>query len=302
MKRSIHQVAIIFTLIVILIGSLLINQLKEETELKNNIALNEQIQQQKEETLTETTIEETTVVEKIDFNSLLAETTSPTLAQDITQLIKEQYNDSYLKAQDDIVNTLKEQKLDIENTGYLFLPEHPSNYTDSKVEQIDIPLILQKNKKWRSLSYGTNTTKELGENGCAIVSLSMIESYYQNRIVEPNEILNWSQNDYYVHNEGTSWQIFYDFAIEHGYQFENFGPNFYDAMEALNQNRIVIVSVQPGHFTEVGHILLIRGYDSENRKVYVNDPNDNAEKMFSIQGIDEDILLEDSLNFWTLYK
>lgn len=148
MKRSIHQVAIIFTLIVILIGSLLINQLKEETELKNNIALNEQIQQQKEETLTETTIEETTVVEKIDFNSLLAETTSPTLAQDITQLIKEQYNDSYLKAQDDIVNTLKEQKLDIENTGYLFLPEHPSNYTDSKVEQIDIPLILQKNKKW----------------------------------------------------------------------------------------------------------------------------------------------------------
>lgn len=130
----------------------------------------------------------------------------------------------------------------------------------------------------------------------------MIESYYQNRIVEPNEILNWSQNDYYVHNEGTSWQIFYDFAIEHGYQFENFGSNFYDAMEALNQNRIVIVSVQPGHFTEVGHILLIRGYDSENRKVYVNDPNDNAEKMFSIQGIDEDILLEDSLNFWTLYK
>ena len=95
MKRSIHQVAIIFTLIVILIGSLLINQLKEETELKNNIALNEQIQQQKEETLTETTIEETTVVEKIDFNSLLAETTSPTLAQDITQFIKEQYNDSY---------------------------------------------------------------------------------------------------------------------------------------------------------------------------------------------------------------
>ncbi|MBF6979076.1 C39 family peptidase [Aerococcaceae bacterium zg-BR22] len=297
MQRKMHRSMIILTLILILFSLISINFLKEESEqqLQSNL-----------ETTTQTTdaltTEQTTVA---DINHTFADILNGSnlhdkrLADKVSAFIKENYR-SYFHAQDDIVSALKSTNTDIEESGFLFLPKHPAQETDAATEQLDIPLLLQKDAKWRALSYGTNTTNQLGENGCAIVSLAMVDSYYQKRLIKPEEIIKWSGNNYYIHNQGTSWQIFYDFASTHGYQFENFGSNFYEAMQALQQGKVIVASVSPGFFTEVGHILLIRGYDG--KKVYVNDPNDNAKKMFSLQGIDASIFLKEGLNYWAIYR
>ena len=68
-------------------------------------------------------------------------------------------------------------------------------------------------------------------------------------------------------------------------------------MQALNEGQVVIASVSPGFFTEVGHIIVIRGY--QNGFVYVNDPNDDIEKMHSLQAIPESTLIEEGINYWS---
>ena len=248
-----------------------------------------------------TTIQET---QEENFDTLTsivqANLSKPEQVQYVQAMINEQYQNQYLENKNDFIDLMDDANLNIEEDSHLFLPKNPAQYTQSSRTQLDVPLLLQKDQNWRTTPYGSNDTNQLGENGCAILTLAMIDSYYKNTIVEPKEILKWSGDQFYVHNQGTSWMIFHNFADYFGYQFENFGNNFYQAMAALDQGRVVIASVNPGYFTSVGHILVIRGYD--NHQVYVNDPNDDVNKMFSLQGIDESIFLAEGINYWTIYK
>lgn len=256
------------------------------------------------ESSTENTLRQTelvTVKEK-DFDKLLTSYTnsSEDISSQVHEIVETEYQNNLLAAQRDIVSAIKETNLKIEDLGAVFLPEHPALEANlSNVDQIDVPLLLQKDPEWRELKYGSNTTEQLGENGCAIVSLAMVHASNSGKDVVPQDILDWSKETYYVHDAGTSWTIFYDFAQHFGYTMFNFGSDFHSAMEAVQEGKIIVASVEPGYFTETGHILVIRGY--ENGKVYVNDPNDDPSKMFSLQGIDENIFLEDGLNYWTFY-
>ncbi|XJS10624.1 C39 family peptidase [Aerococcaceae bacterium WGS1372] len=231
------------------------------------------------------------------------EATDPQIQASIANMVQDEFGSDLIDSQGDILSAIQSNNLDVEELGYLFLPEHPAKLTaSSATNQIDVPLYLQKDAKWRTTKYGSNTTQQLGENGCAILSLAMVHATYEGRGVDPEEILNWSKENYWVDNAGTSWQIFYDFALEFGYDFYNYGNGFYSAMNAVNDGELVIASVKPGYFTSVGHIIVIRGYDYDTGMVYVNDPNDDAEKMYSIQGIDESILLAEGVNYWSLSK
>lgn len=219
----------------------------------------------------------------------------------IDKINKQHFQDKLIDSQDEILAAINKNNLDVEDLGYLFLPDQPSHYPEiSDIKQIDIPLILQKDAKWRSIPYGNTTTRQLGENGCAIVSLAMVHSALSKSEKTPQDILDWSKQHYYVANQGTSWEIFHEFAQEFNYQFYNFGNDFYTAMQAVQDGDIIIASVNPGYFTETGHILVIRGY--QDGRVYVNDPNDDPLKMFSIQGIDEDIFLTEGVNYWSFSK
>lgn len=233
-----------------------------------------------------------------EFTNILAnENDSKKSAQAIQALIQANYHSNYLAAQDDILAAISNQSLDAETMGGVFLPKEPANYTQSTQKQLDAPLILQKDPQWGKLHYGSNGTESIAENGCAIVSLAMVDSFLKSKEVTPQDVLNWSKQEYYVHNQGTSWTIFSDYAQAHQINFFNHGDNFYEAMQAVQNGDIAIASVAKGYFTEVGHILVIRGY--ENGNVYVNDPNDDPTKMFSVQPIPESVFLEEGLNYWT---
>ncbi|MBG9981320.1 C39 family peptidase [Facklamia sp. DSM 111018] len=269
-------------------------QISEESsdpdeELNSNHAIPNQAPQIKEDNFL-------ALLENVDI-----EQDSPAdLSDSIQDILQTRYNNDLLDAQKDIVQAIESENLNPETMGDYFLPTKPAEYTNDNDDQLNVPLYLQNSPQWGELHYGSNGSQSLAENGCAIVSLAMMDSYLSNKKIDPKDVLDWAGQDYYVDNEGTSWQIFHEYAVDHGLTFENHGNDFHSAITALQNDQIVIASVEPGYFTEVGHILVIRGYKDGN--VYVNDPNDDPEKMYSIQAIPEQVFLEEGVNYWSYSK
>ncbi len=285
----------------------------------------EMTQTTSQELVTQSTLSTETVVESADQTSLQDESepesieyneeTLTTLLNEVNpkessgfQIVQNATNEllqtqDFKDIQSHILQALSANSMDITVEGSSFLPKFPAQYTSAAngTKQLNIPLIIQTSPKWGSLPYGNTGSKQLYENGCAIVTLAMTQSYLDNRNVTPKDVLDWSGDRYYT-PDGTSWQIFEDFTIQYGYQLENFGNNFQSAMEASNEGKLIIASVGEGFFTEVGHFVIIRGYDSVEGLVYLNDANDNPEKAHSLQGIDESILINEGLNYWAITR
>lgn len=164
-------------------------------------------------------------------------------------------------------------------------------------ENFTMPLILQNDPKWADKTYGTGEDENtMAINGCAIVSLAMILSYWQEETVTPLEILDWAGNDYFVTGQGTSWQIFEDFAHEYGLNYYGLS-SYYEAKEVVKSGKPVVVSVRPGTFTEVGHIMVLEMNDQG--EVVVFDPNDDPEKNHYQVEFDDEVFIDESLAFWS---
>lgn len=168
--------------------------------------------------------------------------------------------------------------------------------------RMPIKLMLQTDDQWKETAYGSGNVEgnTLELNGCAILSLAMVASYLDNQTYVPKDILDWSKEDYYSEGEGTQWIIFSEFAKAKGYQFENLGEDIQGTKDHLNQKHPIIVSVQPGLFTETGHILVLTGFNKDY--FWLNDPNDSAAKGYSKRSFKEDELLAEAVNFWAIYK
>ncbi len=220
-----------------------------------------------------------------------------TIKKLIKNIINTNYHGEFLSAQSDLVTLFESSPYELKNISNYVLPDFPASWTHHGKNQINIPLYLQNDPQVANLSYGTDGSQSIAENGCAIVSLAMVDSYLSKKEVLPKDVLKWAKNDYYEESAGTSWRIFSDYAMAHDLTFYNYGNNFAQAMQALNEGQVVIASVSPGFFTEVGHIIVIRGY--QNGFVYVNDPNDDIEKMHSLQAIPESTLIEEGINYWS---
>lgn len=168
--------------------------------------------------------------------------------------------------------------------------------------RMPVHLLLQTDDRWKELAYGLGNPdgNTIGINGCAIVSLAMVSSYLDHKDYTPQDILNWSKNDYYLEGQGTTWSVFSDFATMKGYQFQDLETDITAVEEQLKQNHPVIISVKPGMFTETGHIMVLTG--TNEGKFWLNDPNDSEAKGHSKKAFTGDELLNEALNFWTIYK
>lgn len=211
-----------------------------------------------------------------------------------------QANEHYLiENQAQIVEEIEETQVNPQQLGHVFIPEEPANYIDIQhVTQHNVPYINQNDPRWANKSYGTDASQTIWENGCAIVVLAMVDSYYTHEEVRPEDITRWAGDDYYMSHQGTSWSIYSAFGQEFGYDVIDVGNDFYSAVNLLEEGYLVVVSVGPGTFTEGGHVMLMRGY--QDGLVYLNDPNDAPDKLFSIQGIHAQTVIDDALNYWAI--
>lgn len=164
------------------------------------------------------------------------------------------------------------------------------------VNQINVPLLNQQDFRWAFSKYGDDSGNIIAANGCAVVSLAMIDSFFKDEKVDPAEISDWAGLDHYVTDVGTAFTIYSDFAKNRGYQIKEF-YDFDEAMKEVQAGHPVVVAINPGYFSPVGHVMVIRGY--EEGQVYINDPNDNMASDASSTGHDEAFMIEDAIAYWS---
>lgn len=164
-----------------------------------------------------------------------------------------------------------------------------SSVTSSYQVDGDVPLFLQWDRRWGYRIYGKEV---LGLSGCGPTSLAMVIKHFDpSSNVNPFSVAEYSSSNGYLSKDNfTSWSLF-----EKG--LANFGLKSFDVVpveakmkKALDDGNLLIVSVKQGVFTEVGHIFVIRGYDSEGNFL-INDPNSiqNSNKAWSFDELKGEI-------------
>lgn len=249
---KVNYFATILSIIFIVVGVFLIihlgkltahnNAIIAEDSFEENTTFSNTLTSSNTDNLVETSSQrEFVTVEEKDFNTILNnyQPSDLVLEKQVHEIIETEYQDNPLTAQRDILAAINGTNLKLDELGALFLPDYPAQEKSlQNVQQIDVPLLLQKDPEWRDLQYGSNTSQQLGENGCAIVSLAMVHANNSGEEVVPQDILDWSRETYYVHNAGTSWTIFYDFAQHFGYSMTNFGSDFYTPWKLFKKDKL----------------------------------------------------------------
>lgn len=164
-----------------------------------------------------------------------------------------------------------------------------SNVTSSYQVDGDVPLFLQWDRRWGYRMYGN---EELGLSGCGPTSLAMVIKHFNPKDnVNPYSVAEYSLKNGYVSNKNsTSWSLFEKGITSFGLRSFDVVPVEAKMKKALDDGNLLIVSVKQGIFTEVGHIFVIRGYDSEGNFL-INDPNSiqNSNKAWSFDELKSEI-------------
>lgn len=161
-----------------------------------------------------------------------------------------------------------------------------------------VPLYLQYDTAWGTISYGNGTIKK---NGCCPTCLAMVLSYLCQQSIYPNDVVAWAGNRYYVNGAGTSWSIFEPAAEHWKVKCTNIGKDQNAMKEALSKGKLVIASMGPGTFTKGGHFIVLTGI-TDDGKIRVNDPNDNASKKHIEKSFEVSLILRECKNMWVFEK
>ena len=153
----------------------------------------------------------------------------------------------------------------------------------------DVPLFLQWDRRWGYRTYGKEM---IGLSGCGPTSLAMVIRHFDSdSTVNPYDVAKYSQDNGYVSADNfTSWKLFETGLSKYGLESQDVIPVEAKMKKALDDNKILIVSVKPGIFTERGHIIVIKGYN-KNGDFLINDPNSivNTNKAWSFDELKSEI-------------
>ena len=153
----------------------------------------------------------------------------------------------------------------------------------------DVPLFLQWDRRWGYRIYGKEM---IALSGCGPTSLAMVIRHFDSdSTVNPYDVAKYSQDNGYVSADNfTSWKLFETGLSKYGLESQDVIPVEAKMKKALDDNKILIVSVKPGTFTERGHIIVIKGYN-KNGDFLINDPNSivNTNKTWSFDELKSEI-------------
>lgn len=131
----------------------------------------------------------------------------------------------------------------------------------------------QGDPKWANIPYGAGKTV-ISESGCGPTSLAMVgATLLNNSAITPETVATKYGDAYHDPNVGTSWSLFPRYAQDTGLRYSDLGTDFSAAAEILRAGGLVVISVDPGHFTGNGHLMVIRATNPSGTEFYLADPN-----------------------------
>lgn len=137
-------------------------------------------------------------------------------------------------------------------------------------EEGTVPTFIQWDDRWGYIEYGDNV---IGDSGCGPTCLAMAAVALTGRSqYTPIMVSQYAEdNGYYVDGVGTAWSLMESGVRNLGLESEKITISKESLRLALNEDKLVILSMGPGIFTTSGHFILVyKYYDGE---FYVKDPN-----------------------------
>lgn len=136
-----------------------------------------------------------------------------------------------------------------------------------------VPLFIQWDVRWGYLPYAGNYA---GLAACGPTCLSMVAYYLTgDPKYTPVYMMEYAEaNGYCGNRQGTYWTFFTEGAVDLGFIVKEEYKTERKLISVLEQGKLIILSVGPGHFTSAGHFIVLTGY--EDGYFTVNDPNSYA--------------------------
>lgn len=158
----------------------------------------------------------------------------------------------------------------------------PTTSTSTAVKSQKPISYLQTDPKWKNHNYSAKgENKTIGSSGCGVTASAMVIATLKNKNVTPITTAEWSMaHGYKALNQGTYYTYFVPQFKQYGISCRQLNfSNLYgkssssahtEALNALKKGNWIIAVMGKGHWTTVGHFILL--YKYENGYVYINDP------------------------------
>ena len=123
---------------------------------------------------------------------------------------------------------------------------------------INIVYYHQSDARWGSQKYGSD---KISTHGCGPTAMAMVVSSMTDTVIEPQEMAKWAVNNgYWARHSGSYHSIVIGKATAFGLQAESFSSRSTDDLrEELMSGNLLVALMGPGHFTQSGHFIILRG-------------------------------------------
>lgn len=264
-RRQLLLIGCVVFIVICAIGSCQVH--KKRSEAKEAAKM----EQQKEKT------------KKSKKNSEKKETPEEHLERVRTEAIRAEYPDGVIELLDknpetvDFVENYKKEK-----------DSEPAETIGDILQPGSIPLLLQWDERWGYAPYGTSI---IAISGCGPTCLAMVASgLNQDPSITPAKVASFgTQNGYVDEDNNTYWSFMREAGASWNLSCYEGLLNETQVAAELSAGHPIICSVGPGNFTQIGHFIVLTGY--ENGSVTVNDPfsKTNSETLWNFSQIKDQI-------------
>lgn len=137
----------------------------------------------------------------------------------------------------------------------------------------------QKEAPWASMPFGGDT---IDYYGCGPVAMSMVVSSMTETQMDPGQMAAWAAaHDYWAPQSGSYHTFIPDSATAFGLQPTRLGactPN--QIIQYLLQGDMFVALMGPGHFTNSGHFIILRGATLTG-EILIADPNSRENSLIT---------------------
>lgn len=164
----------------------------------------------------------------------------------------------------------------------------PAETIGDSLQPGSIPLLLQWDERWGYSTYGTSI---IAISGCGPTCMAMVASgLNQDPSITPAKVASFGTQHSYVDEENnTYWSFMREAGASWNLSCYEGLLNETQVSAELSTGHPIICSVGPGNFTQIGHFIVLTGY--ENGNVTVNDPfsKANSETLWNFSQIKDQI-------------